>query len=279
MSATRIAFGRAGWACIFLLSLSIALAAGAADVLFPSPLHITREIVTPFSSRKTIVDEYCHGNRIVSVSGRRTAIADHAKRQITVIDFAAGTYSVTTFEDIARANAVEKMPSEGLDAVRDAWTVEASGGRVVASRPGRTIEAERRNQGAREVIQVTADQQLMLSRDAVDALLGTGYPNRRDERSDVVLAALRSRDRSVSTNESPAPSSVDRYSLPLEQTVSIEIGGDVIETRNVVLRVGNELPPPDLLVVPPGAKLVESDLLMSRRLLEETENPARARTP
>jgi hypothetical protein len=279
VSATRIAFGRAGWACIFLLSLSIALAAGAADVLFPSPLHITREIVTPFSSRKTIVDEYCHGNRIVSVSGRRTAIADHAKRQITVIDFAAGTYSVTTFEDIARANAVEKMPSEGLDAVRDAWTVEASGGRVVASRPGRTIEAERRNQGAREVIQVTADQQLMLSRDAVDALLGTGYPNRRDERSDVVLAALRSRDRSVSTNESPAPSSVDRYSLPLEQTVSIEIGGDVIETRNVVLRVGNELPPPDLLVVPPGAKLVESDLLMSRRLLEETENPARARTP
>lgn len=279
MSATRIAFGRAGRVCVALLSLSFAVVAGAADVLFPAPLHITREIVTPFSSRKSVVEEYCHGNRIVSVSGSRTAIADHAKRQITVIDFGAGTYSVTTFEDIARANEVEKLPGEALDAVRDAWKVEALGGHVVASRPGHAIEAERRNQGAREIIRITADEQIVLSRDAADALLGTGYPNRRDERSGVVLAALRARDRSVSSNESRAASPVDRYSLPLEQIVRIEVGGDVIETRNVVLRVGNELPPPDLLVVPPGAKLVESDLVMSRRLLDETDHPARVRTP
>lgn len=278
MSATRIAFGRASRVCVSLLSLSFAVA-GAADVLFPAPLHITREIVTPFSTRKTIVDEYCHGNRIVSVSGRRTAIADHAKRQITVIDFAAGTYSVTTFEDVAKANAVEKVPSEALHAVRDAWTVESLGGRVVASRPGHAVEAERRSEGAREVIRVTADEQLTLSRDAADALLGTGYPNRRDDRTDVVLAALRSRDRSVSTNDAQRAPAADRYSLPLEQDVLIEIGGDVVETRNVVLRVGNELPPPDLLVVPPGAKLVESDLVMSRRMLEELDHPARVRTP
>lgn len=277
MSVTRIAFGRAGRVCVALLCLSFAGLAGAADVLFPAPLHITREIVTPFSKASTIVDEYCHGNRIVSISGQRTAIADYATRQITLIDFAAGTYSVTTFEDVARANAVEKVAGEALHAVRDAWAVEARGGRVVASRPGHVVEAQRDNEGGREVIRVTADQQLMLSRDAVEALAGTGYPNRSDDRGDVVLAALRARDGNIAT--SAQATAVDRYSLPLEQIVRIEVGGDVIETRNVVLRIGNELPPPESIVVPPGANRVESDLVRSRRLLEETDHPARVRTP
>lgn len=279
MSVTRIAFGRAGRVWVSLLSLSFAVVAGAADVLFPAPLHITREIVTPFSSGKTIVDEYCHGNRIVSVSGRRTAIADHARREVTVIDFAAGTYSVTTFANIAKANAVDKRPSEAVAGAQDAWKVEAAGGRVVASRPGRVVEAERRDEGGRVVIRLTVDNQITLSRDAADALLGTGYPNRREDRSDVVLDAMRVRDRNISTNAARDAASVDGYALPLEQHVLTEVGGDLIETRNVVLRVGNELPPPDLLVVPPGAKLVESDLVMSRRLLEEADQPARVRTP
>jgi hypothetical protein len=72
-------------------------------VLFPAPLHLTREVTDPITGSKTVIEEYCHGNRVVSVVGRRTAIAEYDKGTVTTIDFDAGTYSVATFDELAKA--------------------------------------------------------------------------------------------------------------------------------------------------------------------------------
>lgn len=169
----------------------------AERVLFPKPLHITRELSDPISQtttqKTTRIDEYCQGNRIVSVSGTRTAIADYGKGELTEIDFSAGTYSVTKFELIARVNeknapSVDRVTTQ---AARDAWRVESKGGTVIASRPAETSEVENDEGGSRRVIRISSDRQMTLSRAAVEAVMGIGYPHRRDPSADVVLGALR----------------------------------------------------------------------------------------
>lgn len=277
MSATRTLIGRAGWvwtpARVVSGALFLFIAHGvvAAGVLFPAPLHITREITSPFSNEKKVIDEYCHGNRVISISGRRTAIADHAKGEVTVIDFAAGTYSVTTFQSLARLHQGTTAAATP-ESQRQNWQVESRGGRAVGSRSGETFEAERQNAGARQRIRVTADRELRLSRAAAEALLGTGYPNTRDDAAEILLESLRAKERRVSANANQSPDA--EYAFPLEYSNAFELDGQTIETRNVVLRVGSELPPPDLITVPPGARLVESEAVLARRLADELDRPS-----
>ena len=214
--------------CAMVLVPSVHALSAAERVLFPEPLHITRELSDPVTDKTTVIDEYCHGNRVVSVSGRRTAIADYGKGEITEIDFAAGTYSITKFEQIARAH--EKH------AVRAKPEVEVKGGAQT------------------------------LSRGAVEALMGIGYPHRADTSADTAIESLRTRQRGVSTEALH-----EEYRLPMEHIVRIEVDGETIETRNIVKRVGNELAPLDVLTIPPGAKLVESKTVAMPRLLEELD--------
>lgn len=285
--STRPIFGRAGgvWVtaglilAVTMLALSPAVQA-AERILFPTPLHITRELSDPVSQKTTVIDEYCQGNRMISVSGSRTAIADYAKGEMMEIDFAAGTYSVTKFELIARLNektaprAARPFSTSAAGAVRnDEWRVEARGGSVVASRPVDTTEAERKDESSRQVIRISADRQMKLSRGAIEAILGTGYPHRPDATGDVMLGALRSHDKRIATNSAEA--SADEYHLPLEQVFRFEAGGESMETRNVVVRLGNELPPAEALTIPPGAKLVESKTVAMQRLLEELDGSSR----
>jgi hypothetical protein len=266
MFSTRVVFGRA---CgIFVSTVVVAIAAtalGAAErVLFPSALHITRELYDPVSQKTTAVEEYCQGNRMVSVSGRRTAIADYGRGELTEIDFAAGTYSITKFEQIARVyeqNAPAAMQASAPKP-RNEWRVESNGGGFVA---------EKTEAGSRRVIQISADRDVTLSRSAIEALLGIGYPYRANDDAEMLLGALRSRERSrIATN---AAAEADEYHLPREQVLRQDVGGETIETRNVVLRIGHELPPLDALAIPPGAQLVESKIVATRRLLEELDRP------
>lgn len=283
MSATRSLLGRAGRVGMAVLLLpAVSAMAQAQRVLFPTPLHITRELSNPVSETKTTVDEYAVGNRVVSVSGRRTAIADFDRSELTVIDFEQGTYSLTKFEQIAKLNerAGGRRLAATTSSVREnPWQIRPRGGRVVASRPGEMIEAERKNEDGRaERVRVTADHQLKVSRAAAEALLGFGYPNRRSEMNDTVLQALQAKvQRGAATANAANANAVNdgegEYHLPLEYSVAIEFDGASVETRNVVLRVGNELPPPDVLTIPPGAKLVESDLVATWRLLDELDRP------
>ncbi|MFL6247289.1 MAG: hypothetical protein ACJ74H_14755 [Thermoanaerobaculia bacterium] len=240
--STRYPSGRASWVemaaglvlwVMVLLAPASAAPSAAKRVLFPTALHITRELSDPVSQKTTVIDEYCHGNRVVSVSGRRTGIADYAKGELTEIDFAAGTYSITKFEQIARAYEKNAPRTD-----HNEWHVQSF------------------------------DPQQTLSRGAAEALMGLGYPYRADPAADVVLDQLRTHERGISTN-----SLTEEYRLPLEHVLRVEVDGETIETRNVVKRLGHELPPLNVLTIPPGAKLVESRAVALQRLLEELDRP------
>ncbi|MEO8380980.1 MAG: hypothetical protein ABI779_15060 [Acidobacteriota bacterium] len=217
-------------------------------VLFPAPLHLTREITDPVTGGKSVVEEYCHGNRVVAVTGTRTAIAEYDKGVLTVIDFEAGTYSVTKFDDLARA-----------------WAGSTTTG---AERTGlaRTDSAEPAGS-----MQLKGDQRHLLTRDAVEVLLGLAYPSHRDASADAAVSTLRTQGRRAVTNAAASENAAADYALPLEQVQTIDVGGESVEVRNTVVRVGSELAPPDVLAVPSGARLVESSAIAARRMLEELD--------
>jgi hypothetical protein len=274
--AVAVRVGRVGAASLRALAaicfLSVALPAVGAPVLFPAPLHITRELTDPVAGTTTVVDEYCHGNRIVSISGSRTAIVDHEKGTVTVIDTSAGTWSEARFEEIARVQARSRREP----ATSGEWRREERPSRVIASRPGDSFELSRKEVHVNVVVQLTLDRQLALSRPAMEALLGTGHPNPPDGMGDAVIGALRGRGPRAAVTASDATArSEPLYQLPLEQTVRFDVGGEIVETRNVVTRIGTELPPPDRLAVPPGAQKVELPLIATSRLLEELDQPPR----
>ncbi len=272
MSAKQSLCGRAGWV-VFVSILVANVALAAPEVLFPAPLHITREISDPITGSKTVIDDYCHGNRVVSVTGRRTAIAEYDRNVVTTIDFDAGTYSITKFDELAKAwestPGVSRRASISTNARNESqWRVESKGSRVVASRPGESVEARLDNGSDKQFVQMTADTQLRVSRAAAEILLGIAYPNRPDPAAGVLLDALRAKQPRIASNGESAPA---EFHLPLEQVTRHEFDGEVVEARSVVLRIGSELPPADRLAVPPGAKLVESDVVAARRVLDELD--------
>lgn len=187
-----------------------------------------------------VVEEYCHGNRVVSVTAQKTAIADYDKGVVTEIDFEAGTFSVTTFDDLAKA-----------------WQPDAA-----------SSETPRTNASA---MRVKGDERHLLSRDAVEVLLGVAYPARRDVTVDPVVGSLRSKQRHAVVNTATTANAVADYALPLEQIVQMDAGGEIVEVRNTVVRVGSELAPAEVLIVPPGARLVESTAVAARRMLDELD--------
>jgi hypothetical protein len=123
-----------------------------AATLFPTPLHLVRRIDDPISKKSTTLDEFCAGDRIVSVSGARVAITDYAAQTLTEIDHASATYSVTRFDDIAKSRPVIDTQSKAA-------------------------------------VTVSVNRSIALSRDAVEAIVGAAYPNHRDSRHEQILAA------------------------------------------------------------------------------------------
>jgi hypothetical protein len=232
------------WAIVPMFVPAVSVRA-AERVLFPKPLHITRELSDPVTQKTTRIEEYCLGNRIVSTSGERTAIADYGKGELTEIDFAAGTYSITKFEQLAR-----------IDALRPAAANDAPADRE-----------------SRRVTRMSSEQQVTLSRGAIEAVLGIGYPYRNDASADAVLGALRVHEpHRISANATGSVQD-EAYRLPLEQVLRVDAGGEIVETRNVVVRLGDEMPSADVMTIPPGAKWVESKRVATQRLLDELDRP------
>lgn len=97
---------RAVTSALALVSIGVAVctvpSAQAAEPLFPAPLHITRQIQDPLAGTTVVLDEYGYGNRLVSVRGSKTSIADYERGELTEIDRDTATYSVTRFEALAR---------------------------------------------------------------------------------------------------------------------------------------------------------------------------------
>lgn len=256
---------------LLLLSL-VSAPARAAAPLFPEPLHLTRVVETPFSDRTT-VDEYLIGNRVITVSADHTVIVDYDQQTITEITPRAGTYSITRFDNIARAAQASRR---GLSAaapkpVANDWDVRESvrpngrdrGDYTIArpSKPSPIVEVE-----------VGVDPTILLSREAVEVLIGASYPHTESVESAVAMRAISRRVGTERRMQTEAASATDMLALPIEQAITYAAGdGEDVVVRSRVTRVGRELPPPEAIAIPAGAKLIASPAVETQRRLEELE--------
>lgn len=260
-----------------------AFAAGTA-VLFPKPLHLVRRIEDPLARTATTVHEYCAGNQLITVNGSRVAIADYDKQQLTEIDRDAGTYSVTRFDEIAKAQttmatttmALARKSTDKSAAKADPWKSTPLGARPSAA--GRSLDSFELVRGdAREktTIEVGIDRRVALSRDAVEVLVGASYPNARRDEHDALLRAasgVRGGMRQQTSGSGPAAAEdLAEYGLPVEQLITVESGDARIAVHNSILDVTNDLAPAELVIIPPGSQLVESHTARVARELRELD--------
>lgn len=244
----------------------------SAQVLFPQPLHLVRRIEDPVSQSTVTLHEYAAGNQLVTVNGSRVAIADYDKQQITEIDRAAGTYSITRFDEIAGAGAAGSQPSrrnvsaESAGLAAKKWTATALG--VKSSVSGRSLDAFELKADDMKKIEVGVDRRVLLSRAALEVLIGAAFPNQRSDAHDAILDAASGRAGGTRPLQSEA-AGPPTFGLPMEQSVTWDAAGEHVTMRNSVVDVTNDLPPADLLTIPPGAQRVES---RTTRLLHELEN-------
>ena len=252
-----------------LMCLVLASATLAAAPLFPTPLHITRQVHDPISGKTSVLEEYGVGNRLISIRAERTSIADYEKGELIEIDRDLGTYSITRFDAIAKAAQLTGGPLETK--AKPAAPPRSAG--VKATRTGRNAEFyEAEVDGdVKQRIEVGVDRANLVSKEALEVLLGAAYPGVRRPEHDAVLSAARSqRPRSaVSQSEASEPA----FALPVEQIVHYEIEGQQLEFRTSVVRLGSETPPADLVSIPADARLVVSRYVAVAQELEKLERP------
>lgn len=237
-------------------------AAASADVLFPAPIHLTRQVHDSIGGATVTIEQYCQGNRVVSVQGPRTSIADYGRNELTEIDRESNTYSITRFDDVAKALQVG---APAVETAKAEWKIRSGGlNRLRTNRASDSLEAELDEGTTKRQTRVAVDRTVSLSKDAVDVLIGAAYPNNRKAEDQVVLQAAKGEK---------------SYALPVEQNTTFIVGDDRAELTEVVLRVGDEVAPPDLIAIPPDAKLVESQLLQRMHAIEDLERAGRTATP
>lgn len=261
-----------------LMCLVLGPAAIAAAPLFPTPLHITRQVHDPISGKTSVLEEYGVGNRLISIRAERTSIADYEKGELIEIDRNAGTYSVTRFDAIAKAaqltGGVLETKAGGL---KPSAPPRSAG--MKATRTGRNAEFFEADVDGdvKQRIEVGVDRANLISKEALEVLLGAAYPGVRRPEHDAVLSAARSqRPRGVaSQSEAGEPA----FALPVEQIVRYEIDGQQLEFRTSVVRLGSESPPADLVSIPAGARLVVSRYVAVVQELEKFEHPVSSPSP
>lgn len=263
---------------VSLLASVLAVSASAADVLFPTPLHLTRQLEDSLGGTTTTVEQYCYGNRVVTVRGPLTSIADYGKGELTEINRDRGTYSITRFDEVAKAlNA--GVPATEKKATGE-WKVRSGGlNQLRTNRASDAVEAELDEDHVKRTARVAVDRSVTLTRDALDVLIGAAYPNNRKPEDQVVLDAAKPRA-GVSANATGGTGPNGKvYALPVEQHTTFTIDGQRAEMRDVVTRVGDELAPNEAVALPPDARLVESRLLQRMRAIEEIESAGRNPLP
>lgn len=267
---------------VALLALCVSawcVGAAPARVLFPTNLHLTRQVEDPLSGKTVTIDEYCYGNRVVSVSSDKTVIADYDKQQITEINRKNGTYSVSRFDEVAEmipqqseSSTTARAPIGTESVKRDRWTATPRGMRGAAGRSVEHFEFAENGEAKRKV-EVGIDRSVALSEEAVEVLIGAAYPNPRREEHEPLLRAAGTRDASrIATNEAGASRDA-AYGLPVTQSFTYSDSGTEVTFRTTITRVGAEGPPAELLIIPPAATRVESTAAAVRRQLHELDLP------
>jgi len=249
-----------------LLLLAVALPSSAATALFPKPLHLVKRIGDPFARAAKNVEQYCYGNRIVTVAGDRVAILDYDAQTLTEIDHAKGTYSITRFDEIANAQpkAASQMAA-GTPKVTAAGLKSSTGGRSVDS-----FDVDL----PRTKVTVGVDRSVSLSRAAVEALIGSSYPNahRPEHEAIIGVAAPPVKSRQIAAlSTSKTTDDSGGYGLPSEQTITMEAEGGPVTLRTSVLRFDADLPPQSAMLIEPGAKRVESPIVRFAREMKEAD--------
>ena len=268
----------AALSCLLVCCFVVPSAHAAAAPLFPTPLHLTRQVHDSISDKTAVLDEYGYGNRLVSIRGARTSIADYEKGELIEIDRDAGTYSVTRFEAVARANQIVNPPSQS-PAAGSANAAAVSSDRAVRSlgvkmtKSGRSAEFFEAEIGAaqeKQTITVAVDRAATVSKDALEVLVGAAFPGVRTGAHEVILSAAAPGGRA---GRITATGAGDAYALPVEQVTSVAMDGGQAEFRSTVVRVGAEAPPADLVAIPAGARLVKSRLVEVANELEIATRP------
>lgn len=231
--------------------------------LFPTPLHLTRQVHDPISGKTTVLNEYGYGNRLISVRGGLTSIADYEKGELLEIDRDAGTYSITRFDAIAKATQAAGPQAAAAVAETKKPLLRAVASKATKSgRSAEFFESSIDTKPLKQKIEVGVDRSVTLSKDALEVLLGSAYPGVRRSEHDVVLSAA-----------SQAQAS---YSLPIEQVISFDLEGQQLEFRTSVVRVGDETPPADLVSIPAGARLVVSRIVAVSQEIDQINHPTAA---
>jgi hypothetical protein len=235
--------------------------ASGATVLFPRPLHLVRRVDDPISKSVATIDEYCAGNRVVTVRGPKVTIADYDAQQLTEIDHAAQTWSVTPFAEIAQSRAA-------LDARIGAKT-DAPAARLTAV-SGHSLNALETfvDEEPHRRLDIGIDRRITLSRAAAEVLIGTAYPGKGSAEQEEILAAAG--DGGVSAMGAGAAVSAT-YGLVTERTLTIDVDGTKLVSHNSIVRVGDEMAPADATLIDPSAKRIESRLTRLARELREID--------
>jgi hypothetical protein len=242
-----------------LLLLLASIAAGAAPApLFPTPLHVTRVISEPLTAQSATVEQYYFGSRVVTVRGERSVIVDYDKREITEIDRANATYSITKFDDEAAARGPRTAKHSTAAVTRSRSDFRGGRGVEIYTADDADLHAE-----------IAIDASVVLSREAFDVIIGAAYPASGGATADLARGAA-TRDGGVHAASGGAAS--DSYGLPIEQTFRWNAGGESLTSSNRVTRVGDETAPAELIAIPPGARLVESRRIETKRLADQLDS-------
>jgi len=256
---------------VFLAAAAMSGVSAPAAVLFPKPLHLIKRIDDPLAKASRVVDEYCYGDRIVSVSGPRVSIIDYAAQTVTDIDHGQGTYSITRFDEIANAHpkaAAATAKSLASNAAPAAATVKPAG--MKSSAGGRSVDSYE-IEAPRTKVVVGLDRSVTLSRAAVEALIGAAYPNVRRPEHDAILGVA---SPARSTGRIAANSSKDDaadYALPSEQAITITSDGGSVTLKTSVLRFDSDQAPQSATLIDPGATRVESPIARFAREMREAD--------
>ena len=258
-----------GRVAVFVV-LAAATAGFAADVLFPEPLHLVRRVEDSLSGDASEIDEYCSGNRIITIRGARTAIADYGPaRQLIEIDRDAATYSVTSFSELA-ATAPKLRLQADTQSRRDEIVVEAVGAK--ASKSGRTADWYAiRSGGDRNAakIEIAVDREITISREALEALIGSAFPSTASAQSEATARACRHSPSEVTNGDA------DRYGLPLEQVMAFDDDDDDerrVTLRSSIVHLDHDAAPPELVAIPAGARLVLSRRAQIAKSMKELDS-------
>lgn len=242
----------------------------AADLLFPTPLHLTRRVHESIGGGTVVVEQYCYGNRVITIRGPVTTIADYDKSELTEINREDGTYSISRFDQVAKALHPKSMPVVATSSsTKQPWELRKVGrAGALSTRSTDIFEADRKDDGVTRHVRIGIDGSVSLSKDALDVLTGSAFPATPKEEDAAIASAAKAHAPAAASQSAGGTKAAERYGLPVEQLFRFEAEGQQAEYRDVVVRVGAEVPPADLVAIPPDAKLVESRLLTTTRMID-----------